>query len=196
MKSFMIVKAVFTATGQRTLAVTKVGPGAGTVVSSPVGIDCGSTCSAGFDLSAKVTLTAVAAAGSSFSGWSGACAGTGTCKVTMSEAQSVTATFVDGRAVVGRSVKIKKGKAVLGVTCRAPSACRGVIKLAIEGRLGTKAKRVTGGSASFSLAAAGSRTIAIQLSRKAMRLLAVGSHLGGRVAGTGIHPRAIRLKLR
>ena len=34
-----------------------------------------------------------ATAGSSFAGWSGACTGTGACQVTMSAAQSVTATF-------------------------------------------------------------------------------------------------------
>jgi hypothetical protein len=40
-----------------------------------------------------VTLTAAAASGSTFTGWSGACTGTGACSVTMSAAQSVTATF-------------------------------------------------------------------------------------------------------
>jgi hypothetical protein len=40
-----------------------------------------------------VTLTAAAGTGSTFAGWSGACSGTGSCSVTMSAAQSVTATF-------------------------------------------------------------------------------------------------------
>jgi hypothetical protein len=40
-----------------------------------------------------VTLTPAAAAGSEFSGWSGACSGTGACQVTMSEARSVSAGF-------------------------------------------------------------------------------------------------------
>jgi uncharacterized repeat protein (TIGR02543 family) len=39
------------------------------------------------------TLTATPATGSDFTGWSGACAGTGSCVVTMTAAQSVTATF-------------------------------------------------------------------------------------------------------
>jgi hypothetical protein len=38
-------------------------------------------------------MTANAGAGSRFSGWSGACRGTRNCRLTMSEARSVTATF-------------------------------------------------------------------------------------------------------
>lgn len=76
------------------LQVTRAGAGAGTVVSSPAGIDCGSTCSASFGAGTSVTLTATAASGSTFSGWSGSsCTGTGNCTVTMSEARNVTATF-------------------------------------------------------------------------------------------------------
>jgi len=77
----------------RTVTVSKLGPGSGTVTSSPAGINCGSTCSAHFASGASVTLTAVAAAGSTFAGWSGACSGTGSCPLTMSADKSVTATF-------------------------------------------------------------------------------------------------------
>src|SRR5678815_3980623 len=41
----------------------------------------------------SVTLTPTASTGSSFSGWSGACSGTGACVVAMTQAQSVTASF-------------------------------------------------------------------------------------------------------
>jgi hypothetical protein len=75
-----------------TLTVTKSGSGAGTVAGS--GIDCGSTCSAEHDEGTVVTLTAAAATGSRFTGWSDACSGTGTCTVTMDAEKSVTATFV------------------------------------------------------------------------------------------------------
>jgi len=76
-----------------TLTVTKAGAGSGTVTSSPVGISCGATCSAQFVHGTVVTLTATAATGSSFSGWGGACSGTGTCTVSMDQDRAVTATF-------------------------------------------------------------------------------------------------------
>lgn len=75
------------------LTVNKAGSGNGTVTSNPTGINCGATCSAAFNAGASVTLSAAAASGSAFVGWSGACTGTGTCTVTMNAAQTVTATF-------------------------------------------------------------------------------------------------------
>ncbi|HET6171710.1 MAG TPA: polysaccharide deacetylase family protein, partial [Gaiellales bacterium] len=76
------------------LSVTTAGTGDGGVTSSPGGIECGADCDADFTNGAKVTLTAVAAAGSSFTGWTGACNGaSATCTVSLSSARSVTATF-------------------------------------------------------------------------------------------------------
>jgi GH35 family endo-1,4-beta-xylanase len=75
------------------LTVTRAGTGTGTVTSSPAGINCGGTCSANFASGTSVTLTAAAASGSTFAGWSGACTGTGGCTVSMTQARSVTATF-------------------------------------------------------------------------------------------------------
>jgi hypothetical protein len=40
-----------------------------------------------------VTLTAVTATSSTFTGWSGACTGTGSCSVALTSAATVTATF-------------------------------------------------------------------------------------------------------
>ena len=79
-----------------TLSVTKAGAGSGTVMSSPSGINCGGTCSANYSGGTSVTLTASAASGSTFGGWSGACSGTGNCTVSMTAARSVTATFNTG----------------------------------------------------------------------------------------------------
>jgi subtilisin family serine protease len=76
-----------------TLTVTKSGTGSGTVTSSPAGISCGATCSASYKAGQKVTLSASAAQGSRFTGWTGACSGAGRCTVTMSAPRSVGATF-------------------------------------------------------------------------------------------------------
>lgn len=76
------------------LGVSRQGLGSGGVVSSPAGVDCGSDCSETYAVGTAVTLTATAAAGSSFSGWGGGCAGQGNpCTVTMSGGRAVVANF-------------------------------------------------------------------------------------------------------
>ncbi|MGH7893978.1 MAG: InlB B-repeat-containing protein [Candidatus Binatia bacterium] len=75
------------------LSVSTTGTGVGTVTSAPAGITCGATCSSTFATGASVTLSASPGASSTFSGWSGGCAGTGSCTVTLTAATSVTATF-------------------------------------------------------------------------------------------------------
>jgi hypothetical protein len=77
-----------------TLMVSKSGAGSGTVISSPAGINCGSTCNAQFNPETAVTLSATADSGSTFTGWSGGrCTGTGTCTVTMDSNINVSASF-------------------------------------------------------------------------------------------------------
>ena len=77
-----------------TLSVARSGTGSGSVSSSPSGIQCGSDCSETYAASTAVLLTATPAAGSSFTGWSGACSGTASsCTVNMTSALSVTANF-------------------------------------------------------------------------------------------------------
>ncbi|MEK6683811.1 MAG: Ig-like domain-containing protein, partial [Nitrospirota bacterium] len=76
-----------------TLNVPKTGNGIGTVTSNIAGISCGLDCTEVYANGTIVTLTAVPATGSTFTGWSGACTGTGSCIVTMDAAKSVTATF-------------------------------------------------------------------------------------------------------
>jgi hypothetical protein len=85
---------------QETLAVAKGGSGTGTVTSAPSGISCGTTCSHAFDQGTVVTLTATASSSSRFTGWSGAgCSGTGTCKMTLSQSEALTANFVAERTL-------------------------------------------------------------------------------------------------
>jgi Divergent InlB B-repeat domain len=76
------------------LTVGLAGPGNGTVTSSPPGIMCGEDCSEGYERGSEVTLTAGAAPGSVFAGWTGACSGSGPCDVTMDSPRGVTATFL------------------------------------------------------------------------------------------------------
>jgi lysophospholipase L1-like esterase len=83
----------FASTTNYSLTVAKAGAGSGVVTSNPSGINCGSACSASFANGTSVTLTASPASNATFTGWSGACSGTGACVVTMNQARSVTATF-------------------------------------------------------------------------------------------------------
>ena len=76
---------------QYELTVSKTGTGQGIVTGQ--GINCGSDCAENLNANTSVSLTATPSADSIFSGWSGACSGTGTCQVTMNQAKNITATF-------------------------------------------------------------------------------------------------------
>ena len=97
--------------------------GSGSVTSSPTGINCPSTCSANFAPGTQVTLTATPANGWGFSGWSGACSGVDNCVVTMSAAQSVTATFAQTQYTlnVGVAGNGTVTSSPTGISC--PSVC-------------------------------------------------------------------------
>jgi lysyl endopeptidase len=73
--------------------VTKAGSGSGTVRSTPTGIACGSDCTAVFVSGTSLSLTATAASGSVFAGWTGACSGSEACMLTVTEPRNVTAVF-------------------------------------------------------------------------------------------------------
>ncbi|MFH1866716.1 MAG: fibronectin type III domain-containing protein, partial [Patescibacteria group bacterium] len=87
----------FTTTGGEasyTLTVTKGGTGTGTIVSSPSGINCGSTCSASFAPNTSVILTATPTSGSIFGSWEGCISNNNQCTISMTSARSVTANFI------------------------------------------------------------------------------------------------------
>ncbi|MEJ2237619.1 MAG: PKD domain-containing protein, partial [Gemmatimonadales bacterium] len=93
----LTVTALFTQ--YYTLTVQGGGNGSGTVAGGN-GIDCiitggaaEGTCSTTFAEGVIAGLAATPGAGSDFTGWSGACTGTGACQVTMNQDQTVTATF-------------------------------------------------------------------------------------------------------
>ena len=78
-----------------TLSLVKSGAGSGTVVSVPAGVNCGASCAMSVADGGQAILTATAAAGSIFTGWSGACTGsTNPCTVpAMTADATVTANF-------------------------------------------------------------------------------------------------------
>jgi Divergent InlB B-repeat domain len=200
--STRVVKAVFTAVGTRTLSLSLAGTGTGSVKSKAAGIDCSASCSPRVVAGKTVTLSAKAATGSTFSGFSGACTGTKACKVTMSEARSVTATFAKvpvpapATASVAAKAKVKGGRALVRVSCSAgASSCRGSLKLTAKLK-GKGKKNASIGSATFSLAPGSSTTLKITLSAKAKQALEASGKLKARVSGEGIGgPHALSLKL-
>ncbi|CAK0750061.1 conserved hypothetical protein [Gammaproteobacteria bacterium] len=69
--------------------------GNGTVISTPLGINCGTDCSENYTPGASVTLKATPSTGSIFTKWSGGCTGTSTsCVVTMNADKTTTASFL------------------------------------------------------------------------------------------------------
>ena len=87
------VMAIFGTNPVLSVSSTLINAGAGSVTSSPTGINCGTSCSQSFAPETEVTLTPHPAAGSLFVGWTGGCEGTGACSITMLTNQTVSAQF-------------------------------------------------------------------------------------------------------
>jgi len=120
LSSAVTVTATFTA--RRSLSVSLAGTGSGTVTSSPTGINCGTDCSQSYLHGTTVTLSAGAASGSVFTGWSGACTGTDTCTVSMTSSRSVTANFELLRGLTVRRIGMGTGTVTSspsGISCGA-----------------------------------------------------------------------------
>jgi uncharacterized repeat protein (TIGR02543 family) len=73
----------------RTLTVSTTG--SGTVTGT--GVNCPGDCSASVPDGTQIALTPAAASGFTFTGWTGDCAGTGACLVTLDANRAVTANF-------------------------------------------------------------------------------------------------------
>ncbi|WP_029921172.1 InlB B-repeat-containing protein [Nevskia soli] len=102
------------------LTVAAAGSGSGDVTSVPEGIDCGSRCTQGYTAGVAVTLTATPASGSSFSGWSGDCSGTGACQLTLDAPHQVTATFAVSTAAQ-KTLQVKKAGVSNGTVTSDPA---------------------------------------------------------------------------
>jgi hypothetical protein len=110
------------------LTVSLAGAGKGSVAGSQ--ITCPSVCSASYPAGTIVTLSATPAAGSTFSGWSGACTGTGQCKLTISSDEAVTATFAPKPVCTLTSLR-RQPKGALKLTAR----CDQAAKLLLAGKI-------------------------------------------------------------
>jgi uncharacterized repeat protein (TIGR02543 family) len=75
------------------ITVAKAGIGGGLVESTDKRLSCGNKCVSPYTAGSQVTLTAKANSGSVFAGWSGVCAGTANCTVTINGANEAIATF-------------------------------------------------------------------------------------------------------
>jgi hypothetical protein len=108
------------------LTVTKTGSGAGTVTSSPAGINCGSTCTFNYAYGTSVTLTATPASGSTASLSGPGCSGATTCTVSVNSATAITATFIANSTTVSStrlSVSVSGHGSVSGSGISCPGTC-------------------------------------------------------------------------
>jgi len=88
-------------TRQYAVTASVTGSAAGTITSIPAGISCRTaSCTGLFDQGTAVKLIPTADLGSSLSGWTGACTGTGTCSFTMTADRSAAAAFVVGQQYI------------------------------------------------------------------------------------------------
>jgi uncharacterized delta-60 repeat protein len=116
----------------KTLIVARAGSGAGRVVSSPAGIDCGTTCAHAFVHGSVATLSALPVRGSRFAGWTGDCAGIGACTVGLTANRSVAARFdplcvvprLKGLTLAHARSALRKARCELGSVRRVYSSVR------------------------------------------------------------------------
>jgi hypothetical protein len=143
MNNAQAVTATFAARPPATLKVSK--HGSGTVKSTPSGISCGSTCSHHFIYGTSVTLTAKPAAGSVFTGWTGACTGTtATCHLSMTAARTTAATFVPTKLLTVTKTGAGSGTVTsspagiaCGATCKHPFAAGTAVTLTASAKTGS-----------------------------------------------------------
>jgi len=122
-----LITATFTGppTNGRTLSATV--SGGGTVTGGNQQIACGtggSTCSWSVPSGSVLTVLQTPDAGSVFSGWGGACSGTGiSCTTELSDDRSVSASWVDSTDTAELSVSVTGSGKVSGGGINCPSTC-------------------------------------------------------------------------
>jgi DNA-binding beta-propeller fold protein YncE len=163
----------FDVTASHTLTVALSGAGKGTVTGS--GIDCPGTCSGSYPSGTKVTLTAHPAASSRFTGWGGACSGSGTCSVTLSADRVLTANFAPkppacSLASTGKVSISSQGQGTLPVQMQCTEAAAAKLKGTLTDKpIGATAKHFTLSGTSSPVQANVKATLKLTLPLAAMK---------------------------
>ncbi|MCU0222481.1 MAG: hypothetical protein MUF27_00085 [Acidobacteria bacterium] len=111
------VGANFSGVAQPTLSVSVTPDAGGSVASAPAGISCGAgntQCSNAWPVGTGISLTATPVSGWNFTGWSGACTGTGSCAITLNANASVGANFAQVTPKRTLSVNVSAGANAAG----------------------------------------------------------------------------------
>lgn len=105
------------------LVVNAAGGGSGTVTGTINGFPCTSNCAGSVNQDTHVVLQANPAAGSTFTGWSGDCSGTGPCDFFMNAAKTVTANFSLTNPSHTLTVTVTGNGTVTGTGIACPGDC-------------------------------------------------------------------------
>ena len=111
------VGASFAQAAEPTLTVTVTPDAGGAVVSDPSGISCGAgntQCAKTWPAGTAITLTPTPSSGWNFSGWTGACSGTGACAVTLNADTTVGVSFTEITPKRTLSVNVNAGANAAG----------------------------------------------------------------------------------
>jgi hypothetical protein len=110
--------------------------------------------------------------------------------------------IVRGTAKANRIIRVKRGKALLTLSCPAEGGCAGVAKLLVPSTAGARASRkhrhkpLRIGKASFRLAAGKTGTVKVPLVKKAEGMIDAAGHkgLGAHLGGRGLVGRMVLLR--
>ena len=126
------VTATFTEIPTYDLNIDVIGSG---TVQADKGFDCTDECTEALVAGTLVSLTAVAADGWEFAGWSGVCVGTGACIITMDAEKDVVATFTEIPAPPAPSITIKALKYKTGFKVFTSNSAGLVTRVYVDGKL-------------------------------------------------------------
>jgi hypothetical protein len=157
------VSADFEPARRFSLSLGVGGTGQGLITSSPAAISCPAACSAQYGEGETVILAASPAQGSTFTGWSGACSGTGTCRVILAADTTVGAAFAREAPPPGPA---GPATLILGAASSAPNGRSVSLQVTVPtpGTLTTKAPYIK--PSTTKVRAAGPTTLKLALTAK------------------------------